>query len=485
MIKIISVRTIFPLLLKFQQLFSRIHSRYAANNTNLKILTRGIPLYFFFFPACSSVMGQNPICPPGLNIADPTTRVWNDGKLYVYGSRDESLKYYCSFDNWVLSTSDLKHWEYIPNAFVSKGPGDQVPFNDQVLYAPDIAFKKGIYYFYYCQPGGVEGVATSASPNGPFTNAREIYLKRKNQIDPAVFVDDDGQAYYIWGQFQEKIARLKPNMTEIDTTTIVENLVTEKEHFFHEGGYMVKRKGIYYFIYAHMGRKGMPTCIGYATSRSPFGPFKYRGVIVDNDGCDPNSWNNHGSIVEFKGQWYVFYHRTTNGVVNARKTCVEPIWFNEDGSINEVEMTSQGAGKPLDSFARIEAERACLLFGGVRIESYSWDQANPLNPANNDQLGQIKTGDWAAYKYIDFGVGTTSVSVRVAPGEKPGKITFKPDNTWGPALGTLDIPGGGDGKTWTTLSSKIKMIRGVHALYLTFAGGDKPSFNVDWFKFEK
>ncbi len=444
-----------------------------------------IVFYCLFLLTGTFATAQNPICPPGLNIADPTARVWKDGKLYVYGSRDESLKYYCSYDHWVLSTSDLIHWEYTPNAFASKGPFDQVPFNDQVLYAPDIAFKNGTYYLYYCQPGGIEGVATSTSPKGPFTNAKEIYLKKKNQIDPAVFVDDDGQAYYIWGQFQEKIAKLKPNMTEIDTTTIVENLVTEKEHFFHEGGYMVKRKGIYYFIYAHMGRKGMPTCIGYATAKSPLGPFKYGGVIVDNDGCDPNSWNNHGSIVEFKGQWYVFYHRTTNGVVNARKTCVEPIFFNADGSISEVEMTSQGAGKPLDAFSQIEAERACLLAGRVRIESFSWDQFNPLNPANNDQLGQIENKDRAVYKYINFGNGATSVTVRVAPGAKPGKIQFKLDNSWGAPVGTLDVPGGGDGKAWHTLTCNLKEIKGVHALHLSFIAEEKESFNVDSFKFVK
>lgn len=431
------------------------------------------------------VLAQNPICPPGLNIADPTTRVWKDGKLYVYGSRDESLKYYCSYDHWVLSTSDLINWEYTPNIFASKGTFDQISANDELLYAPDIAYKNGTYYLYYCQQGDIEGVATSTSPKGPFTNPKGIYLKHKNQIDPAVFIDDDGQGYYMWGQFQAKIAKLKPNMAEIDTTTIVDNLVTEKEHFFHEGGYMVKRKGIYYFVYANMSRKGMPTCIGYATSKSPLGPFKYGGVIVDNDGCDPNNWNNHGSIVEFKGQWYVFYHRTTNGVVNARKACVEPIFFNQDGSINEVEMTSQGVGKPLDAFSQIEAERACLLFGHVRIESYNWDQANPLNPANADQLGQIVNNDRAAYKYINFGDGATSISVRVSPGAKPGKIYFQIDNTWSRHVGTLDIPGGGDGKSGTTLSCKINDVKGIHTLHFTFAAEEEKTFNIDWFKFNK
>jgi len=445
---------------------------------------RQFAFYLLFALIGEFTFAQNPICPSGLNIADPTARVWKDGKLYVYGSRDESYDYYCSYDHWVLSTTDLINWEYSPNVFASKGRNDQVPFNDRLLFAPDCMYKNGVYYLYYCQDGDKEGVASSLSPLGPFSNAQEIYLKKKNQIDPALFVDDDGQAYYIWGQFQEKIAKLKPNMTEIDTTSIVENLVTEKEHYFHEGGYMVKRKGIYYFIYAHMGRKGMPTCIGYATSKSPLGPFKYGGVIIDNDGCDPNNWNNHGSIVEFKGQWYVFYHRTTNGCVNSRKACIEPIFFDEDGNIKEVEMTSQGAGKPLDAFSKIEAERACLLFGHVRIESFNLDSANPLNPTNNDQLGQIEKNDRAVYKYINFGEGTTSVMMLVAPGEKPGKIQIKLDNSWGETYGTLDVPGGGDGKTWTSLSCKIKEIKGVHALHLSFVAEEKKSFAIDSFKFK-
>jgi hypothetical protein len=444
-----------------------------------------ITIIALLFNVSGFVNSQNPICPPGLNIADPTARVWKDGRLYVYGSRDESLNYYCSYDYWVLSTSDLLNWKYTPNVFASKGENDQIPWNDLALYAPDAMYKNGKYYLYYCQEKGREGVATSTSPTGPFTNAKEIYLKKKNQVDPTVFIDDDGQAYYLWGQFQAKIAKLKPDMMEIDTTTIIDNLITEKEHFFHEGVFMIKRNGIYYLVYADMSRKGMPTCIGYATSNSPLGPYRYGGVIVDNDGCDPVNWNNHGSIVEFKGQWYVFYHRTTNGVINSRKACIEPIFFNADGSINEVEMTSQGAGKPLDAFSKIEAERACLMFGNARIEYLSFDQTNPVNPSNNDQLGKIKNKDWAAYKYIDFGAGAKSVTVCVAPGAKPAKIRFRLDNVWGTSVGLLQIPGGGDGKNFCVFTTDIKLTKGIHALYLDFSVDESDLLNIDWLEFKK
>lgn len=108
-----------------------------------------------------------------------------------------------------------------------------------------------------------------------------------------------------------------------------------------------------YLVYADLSRADMPTCIGYATSKAPFGPYTYGGVIVDNDHCNPNNWNNHGSIAKFNGQWYVFYHRSTHGCNKMRKACVEPITFNPDGSIPEVEMTSQGAGGPLEATSEI------------------------------------------------------------------------------------------------------------------------------------
>ena len=257
---------------------------------------------------------QNPIVPSGVYIADPSAHAWSDGKMYVYGSRDESPYYYCSWKYDVLYSADLKHWTVCKNSFASKGEGDQVPYSDDLLYAPDVQYRNRNYYLYYCLATNVntEGVAVSFSPEGPFLNGRVINTYGINQIDPCVFIDDDGQAYLIWGQGTAKMAKLRPGMTEIDPSTIRDSVVTEKEHFFHEGGYMVKRNGIYYFIYAHMGRAGRPTCIGYATGSHPMGPFKYGGVIIDNDHCDPAVWNNHGSIVEFHGRWYVFYHRSTH-----------------------------------------------------------------------------------------------------------------------------------------------------------------------------
>ena len=433
----------------------------------------GAILFFLFI---NNLSAQNPIVPPGVYIADPSAHAWNDGKLYVYGSRDENPKYYCSWRHDVLSSTDLKTWTITPNAFASKGPGDAVSYSDAKLYAPDCQYLNGIYYLYYCMASGknVEGVATSKSPIGPFLNGKDIELKGVNQIDPCVFLDDNGQAYYIWGQFTAKMARLKPGMTEIDTASIRDNVVTEKEHFFHEGGYMIKRKGIYYFIYADMSRSGRPTCIGYSTSKSPMGPFKYGGVIIDNDRCDPGNWNNHGSVVEFKGNWYVFYHRATHNSFTMRKACLEPIYFNDDGSIDEVEMTTQGASGPLNPLDKMDAERACILHGNVRIQAFTGD---------NEELAGIKNEDKAAYKYFDFGSGVDGLNIQVAPGINPGKIDIAIDTPWGESIGNIAVPGNGDGNKWTLLTCKKEQVKGVHAIWLRFSGDGSDLFKVDWFQF--
>jgi hypothetical protein len=420
---------------------------------------------------------QNPIVSAGYYCADPSTHVWSDGKMYVYGSKDDSPNYYCSHSYDVWSSSDLVHWARTENVFSNRDFNYQAKIKNDFLYAPDCMYKNGTYYLYYCLSSAQnnEGVATSKFPTGPFINGKVINLKGMDQIDPCVFMDDDGQAYLIWGQFSAKVAKLKPDMTEIDSSTIKDSVVTEKEHYFHEGGYMIKHNGIYYFIYTDMQRANMPTCIGYSTSKSPFGPFKYGGIIVDNNHCDPGVWNNHGSVVEMKGKWYVFYHRSTHDSYSMRKTCIEPITFNTNGSIDEVEMTSQGTGDPLNAFSEIGADRTCLLFGNVRIQNYSKD---------NDELGEIKNGDRAAFKYLNFGSGAVGFEVSVIPGKSAGKIDIIMDQPWHAIVGSIEIPAG-DSKTMKTFECPINRVNGVHALWLKFSSEGVNLFAVDSFEFLK
>lgn len=420
---------------------------------------------------------QNPIAPKGVYIADPEAHVWPDGTLYIYGSRDESDDHWCSYRHHVLSTRDMINWRMDENSFASTGPDDRVDYSDKLLFAPDCAYRDGTYYLYFCSPGKpfTEGVATSTSPYGPFENAVEI--KGATQIDPAVLIDNDGQGYHYWGQHRSLGAKLKPNLREIDLSTKRAVLNALGEAAFHEGSSIRKINGKYYLVFADESRAGRPTCLGYAIGDSPLGPFVYQGIIIDNAGSDPAVWNNHGSIEPFNGQWYVFYHRSTHNSQKMRKVCVEPITIHADGTIDEVEMTSQGAGPPLNAFDRIDAERACLLSGNVRIAGL------PTTDLPEEGLTQIKSGDQAVFKYIDFGDGANRVEIKTTGISAGGAIEIVLDQPDAKPVGRCRIAADDNTHNYRVDSCTIEKVTGVHAVYLKFGGGTDALFNVDWMVF--
>lgn len=375
--------------------------------------------------------GRNPLMPWEICIPDGEAHRMPDGRVYLYGSLDTRPDGFCSDSYRVASSADLLHWQLHPTGFsvrdvpwagktVSKQHSsldDVTCFEDlpahirqhlpesarsipvaQIiaaikasaekglpkdlrLYAPDAIAKNDQYYLYFCMSDDSEGVAVADAPQGPFADAKQLPVQG---IDPAVFVDDDGQAYYYWGQFKANAVRLNTDMMSLDEGSIVEGVLTEDTHHFHEGSSMRKRNGIYYYVFADTSR-GKPTSLGYATGDSPLGPFTYRGVIIDNAACDPGSWNIHGSIEEVNGQWYVFYHRSCNNSEYLRRACAEPIFFDENGLIAEVNMTSQGAGAPYAPGEIVPACAACELGGGACID--------------RDGVLQFPAGGTAVFRY--------------------------------------------------------------------------------------
>lgn len=422
-----------------------------------------------FILSGKTISAQNPISPFGVYIADPAARVMPDGNLYVYGSTDINRNYYCSKIYHVLSTSNMYNWNMYDNVFSSDGKKDKVKHSDGLLYAPDCIERSGKYYMYYCLSDNSEGCAIGDTPFQFNVSDNKFPI---SGIDPAVFIDDDGQAYYYWGQFSACGAKLNEDMKTLNLSTIKKGLVTEEKHRFHEGSWVFKRKGIYYYVYTALNKRGEATSIDYSTSRSPLGPFKYGGTIIDNFGCDPCTWNNHGSVVEYKNQWYVFYHRSTHACQSMRKACVEKIYFEEDGSIKQVEMTSQGAGNPLNAFTQIDAARACFLTGKVRIVQ---------SGINKEELARIEHYNTATYKYLNFYKKPQTIKVKVAS-LTGGKILVL-TNSYKPHA-IIDIPAGnGDYKEYSASVNDIPV--GTSQLRLRFEGEeDKDLMRLDSFYFE-
>lgn len=413
---------------------------------------------------CILASAQNPISPMGVYLADPSARVAPDGRLYIYGSRDESPDYYCSDTYDILSTSDLINWKHEKNTFSWK----------TIIYAPDAVYKDGKTLLYFENPGGDEFVAEGESPIGPFKEAEVI--EGPHEIDPAVFIDDDGQAYYFFGQMSSKAYKMNPDLKTLEQGSFTEGFLDEENNGFHEGIFAFKRGRYYYLVYADISRNHRPTCIGYSMATSPLGPYTYKGVIIDNAGCDPEVWNNHGSVVRYKRKWYVLYHRATHGCVAMRKACIERIRFNRDGTIDEVEMTTQGTGKPLDCMGTIDAARACKLSGHVRIEKMTDDPEREI-------LSQIQDSDSAVWKYIRFRRKVRSVSIRVRS-DVESSISLSADKIGGKEIARITIPASND---WQLITIPARVPRGSHALWASFAkaGSGNGTFQLDYVRFER
>ena len=272
-----------------------------------------------------------------LYTADPSAHVWKDGRLYVYPSHDVDPPRGCDLmDKYhVYSTDDMMNWVDHGEILSS----EQVPWGRKeggFMWAPDCAYKNGIYYFYFPHPSGTDwnntwkiGIATSKHPTKDFEVQGYIAgLDSFAMIDPCVFVDTDGQAYFYYGGGAKcKGGRLKNNMVELDGP--LQDMTGLED--FHEGAWVFRRGNKYYMMYADnlSGRNRLR----YASSDSPLGPWKYHGMLLDPVSSD----TSHGSIVEYKGQWYIFYHTCDiSGRGNLRSICYDKIYFNEDGTIQKV-----------------------------------------------------------------------------------------------------------------------------------------------------
>jgi beta-xylosidase len=284
-------------------------------------------------------VAQNPII-TSMYTADPSAHVWKDGRLYIYASHDVDPPRGCDLmDKYhVFSTKDMKKWKDHGEILNSKQVSWGRP-EGGFMWAPDCAYKNGTYYFYFPHPSGTDwnktwkiGVATSKKPASDFTS--QGYIPEVGgfaMIDPCVFIDDDQQAYLIYGGGSKcQGGKLKDNMMEIDGK--MQDMTGLED--FHEAAWLFKRNGIYYMTYADNNPR--QNQLRYAISKNPLGPWEYKGVYLEPTGCD----TSHGSVVEYKGQWYAFYHnKSISGKGNLRSVCVDKLYFNPDGTIQKVIQT--------------------------------------------------------------------------------------------------------------------------------------------------
>jgi beta-xylosidase len=296
-------------------------------------------------PATAPV-GSNPIIRDKYT-ADPAALVHN-GTVYLYTGHDEAppkQERYIMHDWLCYSSTDMVNWKEHPSPLNVKA----FSWAKDDAWASQVIERGGkFYWFAAVQHGTIHGkaigVAVSDSPTGPFVDARGSALITNDMttntkiswddIDPTVFVDDNGQAYLYWGNTICYWAKLKPNMTELDGPI---HEITTLPHFT-EAPWLHKRKGWYYLSYAYE----FPEKTAYAMSRSLEGPWEYKGILNEVAG---NSNTNHQAIIEFKNQWYFIYHNgsiPTAGSSFHRSVCIDRLYYNKDGTMQRVQMTSEG-----------------------------------------------------------------------------------------------------------------------------------------------
>ncbi|MBP3352677.1 MAG: family 43 glycosylhydrolase [Lachnospiraceae bacterium] len=447
----------------------------------------------------------NPYLPSWEYIPDGEPYVFGD-RVYVYGSHDFYNGYvFCMGDYvcWSAPVDDLGNWRYEGVIY----PRNEDPLNKDgkmCLYAPDVTVgPDGRYYLYYVLDHvSVVSVAVSDTPAGRYEFYGYVHYEDgtrlgdrpgdEPQFDPGVLTEGDKTYLYtgFCGRGDKSRHGAMATVLGPDMLTIIEEPVFVvpgveysagtcfEKHAFFEAPSIRKIGDTYYFIYSSEVMHEL--C--YATSKDPRKDFVYGGVLVSN--CDmhidtykpadmPMAYgaNNHGSMVQIQDDWYIFYHRQTNGTWYSRQGCAEKLEILADGSIPQVEITSCGLnGGPLAGKGEYPAYLACNLFYN-KPSAYIGDAHAPKvmqdGRDGDEELGyvaNITNSATAGFKYFDCqGVKEIKIWVRGY-----GSGTFEIKTAWdGEVLGTATVE---NANVWEEYSIPVNIPDGKQAIYITYRG---------------
>ena len=425
--------------------------------------------------------------------SDPAPMVHN-GTMYVYTGHDEDNADFFWMQEWrVYSTNDMVNWQDHGSPLAL----ESFSWADDRAWASQCIERDGKFYWYICahsrlSNGMAIGVAVSDTPTGPFRDAigKPLFENGSwDHIDPTVLIDDDDQAWLLWGNPQCYYLKLNRDMIsysgELGKLDMTEEafggpMMNQREKgkkykdSYVEGPWLTKRKGIYQLLYA---AGGVPEHISYSTASSPTGPWKYAGEIMPLS--DTKSFTNHCGVADYKGHSYFFYHtgKLPNGGGFGRSVAVEEFKYNADGSFPTILPTEEGV-KPVgkfDPYRKVEAETMAFS-KGVKTEQ-------------NDEVGvyvtDIHNSDYIKLQNVHFcNKVPRTFTARVASGLRGGKIEIRLDSIGGKLLGIVNVPGTGGWEKWQTITTDLTAIAsGHHDMYFVFNGRKGPKlFNFDWWE---
>jgi arabinoxylan arabinofuranohydrolase len=448
---------------------------------------------FIVLFACKLVTAQNPIVQTYFT-ADPAPMVYND-TVYVYTTHDEdeTVDNFFTMHNWrCYSSTDMVNWT--DHGVVASLKDFAWSDKTNGAWAPQGIERNGKFYLYCPIHGDGVAVLVADSPTGPFSDplGNRLVVDTDNvwhDIDPTVFIDDDGQAYLYWGNPGLFYVKLNEDMISYDKSIGNNGIVRVEmtaESFgsrtgrdgtpgtnYTEGPWLYKRNNLYYMVYA---AAGIPEYIAYSTAPTAEGPWTYRGFIMER--APHLAFTNHPGIVDFNGNSYFFYHthELSGGEGFKRSVSVEQFEYNPDGSIPLIIPTKEGIKESvanLNPYQRNEAE------------TIAWSEG--VKTAFDSKVGiyvnKIENGDYIKVRSVDFGNGAKKFEASVASDSNGGNIEIRLGSKTGQLIGTCRVKKTGSGQKWKTVKCKTTSASGVHDLYFVFTGGQGELFNFDWWKF--
>jgi hypothetical protein len=460
---------------------------FSRSNTLNILCMKKYGLYMLLLLTAAGLPGnlcaQNPVITNQFN-ADPSARVFGD-RVYLYPSHDipctegkGRIGWFCMEDYHVFSSSNLTDWTD-HGVIVTQNTVPWVKPNNYSMWAPDCIERNGKYYFYFPTSakdsltygrGFTIGVAVADKPEGPYT-AQPAPIKGIRGIDPNVFIDKDGQGYLYWSQQNIYAAKLKENMLELASEPVVLQDLPAKG--LKEGPFMFERNGLYYLTYPHVENK--IERLEYAIGDNPLGPFKFAGVIMDESatGC----WTNHHSFIQFKNQWYLFYHHNdlSPQFDKNRSIRVDSLFFMADGTIKKVIPTLRGVGFTTAS-------------KNIHIDRYSHVSDMGVGVAFLDTLDKFKgwktmfynSEGWIQYNSVDFTKKKLKLVTARALSKTGATLQIRLNNAQGPVIATLKIPKSNE---WRDVRATLSAFKpGLQNLVVS--SKENGTLEVDWVRFE-
>ena len=424
---------------------------------------------------CLNVNAQRPIIQTKYT-ADPAPMVYND-TVFLYTTHDEDDAEGFKMQDWLLYTStDMVNWT--DHGVVASLKSFDWVKRDNGAWAEQVVERNGKFYMYCPIHGNGIGVLVSDSPYGPFKDplGKPLVWQKEHwdDIDPTVFIDEDGQAYMYWGNPNCYYVKLNEDM--ISYSGDIVKLKETPEHY-QEGPWFYKRNGHYYLAFASTC---CPEGIGYAMSDSPTGPWKTKGYIMRPT---ERTRGNHPGIMDYKGKSYVFglnydlLKLETNTHYERRSVSVAEMHYNEDGTIHEV---------PYWADTKLEQIGTFNPFRNVEAETMAWGYGLKTAPNADKSLSvvDVNNGEYICVRGVNFGKNKARrFEVSALPLEG-GNLKIRLDVPDGKIVGNVNIPQGNETSKYELYSCEVNAVSGIHDLYLSFEGeNNKDLFELDYWKF--